>query len=59
MSNYDNIEDSSLYCKECLADTSVDCICKKILCYDARTGFPILEDEESDTSNQESDYEGE
>ena len=45
------IEDSThfrLYCVECLADSSQDCICKKILRYDKETGIPIvnLTDEE-------------
>jgi hypothetical protein len=51
MSNYDK-NDSPLYCNDCLADTEVDCICNKIIGLDARTGYPIVDDNESDESRE-------
>lgn len=39
------------YCVECLADSSQDCICKKILGYDIETGIPIVA-----LTNEECEY---
>jgi len=48
------IEDSThfrLYCVECLADSSQDCICKKILGYDKETNIPVV-----DLTDEECEY---
>ena len=40
------IEDSThfhFYCVECFADSSQDCICKKILGYDKDTDIPVVD----------------
>jgi hypothetical protein len=40
------IKDSThfrFYCVECLADSSQDCICKKILGYDKETDIPVVD----------------
>ena len=39
------------YCVECLADSSQDCICKKILGYDKETDIPIVA-----LTNEECEY---
>jgi hypothetical protein len=39
------------YCVECLAESSQDCICKKILGYDKETGIPIV-----DLTDEECEY---
>ena len=48
------IEDSThfhFYCVECLADSSQDCICKKILGYDKDTDIPVV-----DLTDEECEY---
>jgi hypothetical protein len=52
ISNYNDIEKNPLYCKDYLAEISIDCICNKTIGLDARTGLPIVDNEESEYTRE-------
>jgi hypothetical protein len=39
----EDVKHFPFYCIECFADSSQDCICKKILRYDKETDIPVVE----------------
>jgi hypothetical protein len=52
ISNYDSEDGNLFYCPDCFADTEHDCICYKIIGCDAITGFPVVDNEETDDSRE-------
>jgi hypothetical protein len=43
MTEHDRNHNNGFYCSECFADRESDCICERIVGYDAETGYPVVD----------------
>jgi len=43
MTEQDRNHNNGFYCSECFADRESDCICDRLVGYDAETGYPIVD----------------
>jgi hypothetical protein len=41
--NHRSTQDYGFYCIDCFADTESECICNRIVGYDAMTGYPVVD----------------